>query len=93
MAKVRLSRYQRSYWTDEQFQQALKEQDGKCKICGCHLTELRKEGTNTVHADHHPEKNTPRALLCRRCNAGLEMFQDRADLLREAAAYLDYHNR
>ena len=54
-----------------------------CSICG------RSE--NLV-IDHDHETERVRGALCNRCNVGLGLFLDNADLLRSALAYLEKHD-
>jgi hypothetical protein len=57
-------------------------QDDQCAICGDETPE---------HLDHDHESGLIRALLCQRCNQGLDMFRDSPSFLRAAADYIEQH--
>jgi hypothetical protein len=67
--------------TPEQFDEAMAEQEGRCKICGQEFIEV-------PHADHDHVTKRFRGLLCRGCNHGLGNFEDEVDRLLSAAIYL-----
>lgn len=77
--------------TPTEFDIILSNQDGACASCG--TSEL---GNGYWHVDHdHSRCSVPptcgdcnRGILCPRCNKGIGMFEDNADLLIGAAAYL-----
>ncbi len=56
-----------------------------CAICGRH----ESESHNGLHLDHSHRSGETRGLLCQKCNVGLGMFEDNADVLRVAAFYLE----
>lgn len=70
--------------SDEVYGHVLKEQRGVCAICKekCSLN-------RALAVDHDHRYGNVRGLLCGRCNRGIGSFGDDADLLREAANYLD----
>jgi hypothetical protein len=69
----------------------LADQDGLCKVCGVSLGEDRRADIDHLHVK--PEDRDGfvyvRGLLCSRCNLLVGAAQDRPDLLRLAAAYLE----
>ena len=72
-------------WYDTQ----LKEQNGKCMICGT------TEGggiSSTLHVDHDHETGAVRDLLCRSCNTGLGLFKENTALLKKAIEYVNRHS-
>lgn len=71
--------------TIEEYDALLVSQDGRCAICRKLPTEKR------FHVDHCHVTGRVRKLLCYSCNAGLGLFKDNLDILREAVKYLEYH--
>lgn len=51
--------------TEEQYEQILEAQAGKCAIC------LKKPRTRRLAVDHNHKTGKIRGLLCSRCNHGL----------------------
>lgn len=74
--------------TPEDFEAMLKNQRGKCAIpeCGAETPGGRSK---RWHVDHDHVTGVVRGLLCNSCNVGLGFFDDRPELLRAAAAYLE----
>lgn len=73
--------------TQDDYLQMLKDQDGKCMICGTDQPHPSPRFKNfAVDHDHETGKN--RALLCHYCNTGLGHFKDDPDLIRKAIDYL-----
>lgn len=76
---------QRKYGiTLEDYFEIIERQDGQCAICGSEINEL----DHTAHLDHCHETGRVRGVLCRRCNTGIGMLNDDAELLVKAAEYL-----
>jgi hypothetical protein len=67
--------------TKEDYAIRLKDQQGKCAICGC----LPKK----LCVDHDHETGKIRGLLCNNCNLMLGHSKDSVERLRNAADYLD----
>ena len=83
--------YQREYkagFTQLFWEAAWKIQNGACAICLKKL-ESTGRGTNCAAADHCHATNTPRGILCQRCNLGLGIFSDNPHLLRAAIVYIE----
>lgn len=57
----------------------IEAQGGVCALC---------QEREPQHVDHDHRTGAVRGVLCSCCNQGLGNFRDRADLLREGAAYL-----
>ena len=72
--------------TKEEYDQRLKDQDGKCAICGTEKP-YNQEGKNFA-IDHDHKKGIIRGLLCHGCNVGLGHFKDDPSLLQRAIDYL-----
>jgi hypothetical protein len=51
-----------------------------CAICG---------STERMNLDHDHLTGAIRGALCNNCNRGIGMFNDRPDLMRNAASYLE----
>ena len=68
----------------------LKEQNGKCAICGS-----TESGRNSepLFVDHDHAKGTVRGLLCHSCNVGIGKFKDNEELLYKAIRYLKENKR
>lgn len=71
----------------EQYNELLMEQQGCCKICGVHESDL----TKSLAIDHCHTKKQVRSLLCMNCNTGLGLFKDNIELLKKAIKYLELH--
>jgi hypothetical protein len=73
-----------------EWERLLEQQGGSCAICGYVPPEnARPQGR--LHRDHDHATKLPRGWLCRRCNLGLGDWEDKPDLMRKAASYLDQH--
>ena len=70
----------------EERKRLLKEQDGRCAICG-----TRNPGAYGWSTDHDHATGKTRGLLCNWCNPGLGNFKDNPELLRKAIEYLRRH--
>lgn len=80
--------------TFHDFQRMLKEQDGKCALCGEPETSMKAGRVQALSVDHDHTasgKESVRALLCGACNKGLGLFKDDPNLLMKAIAYLATH--
>lgn len=70
--------------TEEQYNELLLEQAGKCAIC------LKKPRTRALAVDHDHKTNEIRGLLCSRCNHGLlGNAHDSIEMLKRALDYLE----
>src|SRR5918992_2105889 len=68
------------------YDEMVKTQDGRCRICGTTDSGIAGE---VWAVDHDHVTNRVRALLCSACNAGLGLFGDGPARLRAAADYLE----
>jgi hypothetical protein len=73
------------------FSQRLAQQAGKCAICKVILG--RGLAATSACADHCHETNTPRGVLCKRCNLLLGHAKDSVDALHGAIEYLNSWKR
>lgn len=55
-----------------------------CEICGMGYT----KGNVSLHIDHDHSTGKIRGVLCEKCNKGIGLFNDSADLLKSAIKYL-----
>ena len=78
--------------TVEQYQQMIKDQDNKCKICGHEMN----GGRNTRYAiniDHkHDGTKNVRSLLCNCCNKVIGYAYEDVSVLASAIEYLKFHS-
>jgi hypothetical protein len=71
------------------YEEILREQDGKCAICGNRETAKHHNGeVKSLAVDHNHDTGEIRGLLCQKCNVGLGHFKDNPTLLQNAIAYL-----
>jgi hypothetical protein len=78
--------------TAEQYQQMLRQQNGKCAICNGRANQKRMKHTELC-IDHCHETGVVRGLLCSRCNLGIGNFGDRLDLIKAAVEYLEHRTK
>ena len=90
-ARRKQHREARTGWTDEAFEAAWVEQQGRCDICDIQMERVGN-GLSAVNADHCHAKNKTRSLLCRGCNNALGLMKDDPDILLSAVEYLRRHN-
>lgn len=72
--------------TEEVYSSMLKEQNGKCAICGS--KDIKRKGAKYFNIDHCHKNNNVRGLLCHNCNIVLGKIEDSTDWLRKALRYL-----
>lgn len=71
--------------TEEEYQQMLKAQRGRCAIC---RDTTPGAGQALFYVDHCHASEKVRGLLCHKCNTGLSNFKDKKHLLGRAIKYL-----
>jgi hypothetical protein len=73
--------------TLEEYEQALVQQNGQCKICGKIPT---GNGTSDarLNIDHDHKTGEFRGLICHRCNKALGMVNDSIEILEAMKEYL-----
>ena len=69
----------------KQYLRILKEQKGKCKICGKRFDDNR---CNRAEVDHCHKTKAVRGVLCSMCNKALGGFKDDVLVLQRAIDYL-----
>lgn len=72
--------------TIEDYEKKLKEQDGRCAICGSYVN--GDSGRSNLCVDHDHYTNLTRGLLCSNCNRGLGCFKEDLQTLNNAVSYL-----
>ena len=70
--------------TLEQYEDMLKEQGGRCMICGA----IKSTLNHKLAVDHDHKTSKIRGLLCKSCNLGIGNFLDSPVLLQNAISYL-----
>lgn len=91
-------RWKRYGLNPEQYAALVERQNNRCAICG---TDKPGGRSNTWHIDHDPTccsgnktcGKCVRALLCFLCNVGLGRFKNNPELLRQAADYIEFHEK
>jgi hypothetical protein len=85
--------YRRVYGIGQDAVEAMKKDQGhRCYLCGSEGFVIGTNGhSEKLAVDHDHATGRVRKLLCHNCNRGLGLFQDRPDLLRLAAAYVEAH--
>lgn len=71
------------------YDRMLAAQGGGCGICGS--THPKNPHIKNFHVDHCHATNKVRGILCTQCNTTLGQMEERPDLLRKAAEYLEFH--
>lgn len=72
--------------TLDEFNQLLKDQDGKCAICGY---SDRSNPNFFPVVDHDHETGKVRGLLCMNCNQAIGKFKDDLNIIKSAISYLE----
>ena len=67
--------------TKAEYDLKVEEQGGLCAIC-------QKQAKPKLFVDHHHKSGQVRDLLCPNCNSGIGRFEERYELLEDAAEYL-----
>ena len=71
--------------TSDDYEKMLAEQEGKCKICGSEILDVKGR---SLAVDHCHSTGKVRGLLCSNCNLGIGSFKDDVTLLEKAIEYL-----
>lgn len=71
--------------TLEEYDDLLKQQGGRCKICGTDTPGHK----GRFHVDHDHSTGKIRGLLCHACNTGIGLLGDNPTRLKKAAQYLE----
>jgi hypothetical protein len=68
----------------ETYNKMFTDQNGCCKICKIHQTDLNKN----LAVDHSHTTGQVRGLLCPKCNTGIGLLQEDISILAESIKYL-----
>jgi hypothetical protein len=82
--------YKKKYGiTLNKYNDMLSAQGGVCAICSQPETRMLRGKVAALSVDHCHTTGKVRGLLCNRCNIGLQMFKDNAELIQKASEYLN----
>jgi len=71
--------------TEEEYDNMIKKQKGRCKICG---VVLKRTGIKGFIVDHNHKNGDVRGLLCGNCNRGIGILKDNPFILFRAIKYV-----
>ena len=77
--------------TLEQYNDMVREQNGRCAICGNEETAMRAGVIKRLSVDHDHTTGQVRQLLCHACNLAIGHLQDSSVTALRAAEYLKRH--
>ena len=77
--------------TKEEYDNRIKNQDGKCAICSAETPQ--QTNIKRFVVDHCHKTKQVRGLLCSPCNRGLGCFFDNVSNLEKAVEYLRCHSK
>jgi hypothetical protein len=80
---LRADALKRYHITEAEFDAMLKDQGGRCAVCG--TDQYNNRGPQI---DHDHETGKVRGILCNACNGGMGLFKDNTDIMEAAIAYL-----
>lgn len=78
-------RYRKYGVSKKDYDNMLKNQDYKCKIC----RQVNIINKRTLDVDHCHKTNKIRGLLCQKCNRGIGLLNDNPVLCARSALYLN----
>lgn len=88
--------FRKNYWrlaygmSNEDYNNMLAKQDGKCGICKCTEDEAILKTSRRFVIDHCHTTETVRGILCSSCNSGIGLLGDDVESVKKA---LDYFYR
>lgn len=87
--RIRESALRRKYDISlEDYESMLKDQDGKCGICGT-MTPSNRKAVKHMYIDHCHTTGQVRGLLCSKCNSSIGLLNDDPALVRRAVTWLE----
>lgn len=69
--------------TLEEYEEILKKQEYKCKICKADI-----KGRKKAQIEHNHKTNKVRGILCVRCNTAIGLFKENIETMKLAIEYL-----
>ena len=85
--KLRALQFKRLYnLTLTEYEDIVKKQNNKCKIC---LTDFSLLSRKNIHVDHDHSSGKVRGLLCARCNRVLGLLEESSRILYGMIQYLE----
>ena len=78
--------------TSEIYDELLTRQNGKCKICQRHVSEVSNKHKKNLCVDHCHDTGKIRGLLCDKCNRAIGLLNDDVEMLKKAIIYLSSTN-
>ena len=80
------NRLSKNHWTEEYFNEQWERQGKKCAICGTETNNANQ----AFSTDHNHKTNTPRAILCHRCNTNVGIIENKdKDYVLQIIDYLE----
>lgn len=70
--------------TLQDYNQMFNDQDGCCKICKRHQSELKRK----LNVDHCHQTNLVRSLLCNQCNQALGLLKENPITIKAMLEYI-----
>lgn len=70
--------------TLDDYNKMFEEQEGRCKICKTHQSEMKK----ALHVDHNHQTGKVRGLLCHNCNLALGRLKEDPEIIAAALEYV-----
>jgi 7-keto-8-aminopelargonate synthetase-like enzyme len=78
--------------TLQKYNEMLREQGGKCAICGSPPTVFEGSTLRRLHVDHNHNTGQIRELLCHNCNQIIGKCGESIDILSKIADYIEKWN-
>jgi len=84
--KIRFDNLRYTYGiTEEEYNSLFTTQQGRCKICGRHQSELESK----LCVDHNHKTGQIRGLLCKKCNWALGLLNEDIQIINSMLEYID----
>lgn len=87
--KIRDCKLRQAYGVGvEYFDAKLREQDGKCAVCGCDRKVIWRGREVRMALDHDHISNKPRGILCIKCNRALGLLEENIESMQNMIDYI-----